>query len=329
MPLKTPKFWYKKPGIIAYALLPLAWIYQIFHRLNQALNNQSYQSSIPVICIGNAVAGGSGKTPTAISLMNLVKQDTQYKNPVFLMRGYGGEIKAPFILNPDKHTLAQAGDEAFLLARVAPTIISPNRADGARLAEEHGADLIIMDDGLQNKSLQKDISFLVIDRAVDFGNGKTIPAGPLREPLSYLLPKIDSVICIGRSLHSDKAVFDSTLEPTRDKLSGDYIAFAGLGRPEKFLHSLQDMGANITGWHSFPDHHLYTTYEIDRLLQQAEEKNATLITTEKDYVRLPDSVKDKIETLPVTIKFKQDSELLSFIKNKLNETTHEKNTLPN
>lgn len=318
MPLKTPEFWYQPTGIKAYSLTPLAWLYQIGHRLYQAFSPSPYKSSIPVICIGNAVAGGSGKTPTAIAMMNLIKEARLYKNPYFLTRGYGGETKSAFLVNPDKHNIGETGDEAPLLAQTAPTIIAANRADGTKLAEEKDADLIIMDDGIQNNSLHKDLTFLVIDRAVDFGNGKTIPAGPLREPLSRTLPKTDAVICIGRTLQSDKPVFEAKITPKETSLSGKYIAFAGLGRPKKFLTTLQSMNTDIVDWYEFADHHLYTSYEIEELLKQAAAENAQLITTEKDYIRLPQSLQNSIKTLPIALNFKDKDALITFIKNTLN-----------
>lgn len=153
MPLKTPSFWYGSNSIAAYALTPLSWLYQLGHSLNQALKPAPYHSKIPVICIGNAVAGGSGKTPTVISLVQLLKQQGVIKNPFILTRGYGGSITNPTLVDPSKRTVNDVGDEALLLARHAPTIIAANRADGAKYAEENKADLIIMDDGLQNNSL--------------------------------------------------------------------------------------------------------------------------------------------------------------------------------
>ncbi len=317
MPVKTPSFWYKPPGIISTALTPLAWLYQIGHRTNQALKGKTYKSTISVICIGNAVAGGSGKTPTAIRLLNFIKDNDLATNPAFLTRGYGGEIERATFVDIKKHSAAQVGDEALLLAQQAKTIVSQNRKDGAKLAEENNIDLIIMDDGLQNNALHKDISFLVIDRAVDFGNSKTIPAGPLREPLSRILPKTNAVICIGNALTSDKPVFEARINASGDVTKENYVAFAGLGRPEKFLATLQEMNANVLKWYPFPDHHLYSLYEIQTLLKKAEENEATLITTEKDHVRLPKEVKDKIKTLPIELEFKDENALLQYLKEHL------------
>ena len=319
MPFKTPKFWYAPTGLKAYALTPLAWLYQIAHRLNQSFKPAPYKASIPVICIGNAVAGGSGKTPTAIAIMALIKENNVVQNPVFVTRGYGGDNQEAYEVDVQNYDVTASGDEAYLLAQHATTIIAKNRADGAKLAESLNSDLIIMDDGLLNNFLHKDITFLVIDRAVDFGNGKTIPAGPLREPLSRILPKSDAVICIGAALHSDKPVFEATIIPevTTIDTTQKYIAFAGLGRPEKFKHTLEDLGANIIGWHEFADHHAYNTDEINGLLKEANTKNATLITTEKDHVRLPKSLKSQVQALPITLNFSNKNALTDFLKESL------------
>jgi len=320
MPLKTPKFWYEPTGLEARALLPIAWLYQIGHRLNQLFKPAPYKASIPVICIGNAVAGGSGKTPTAIAVMALIKENNMAQNPVFVTRGYGGNNQEAYEVDVQNYNVTASGDEAYLLAQHATTIIAKNRADGAKLAESLNSDLIIMDDGLLNNFLHKDITFLVIDRAVDFGNGKTIPAGPLREPLSRILPKSDAVICIGAALHSDKPVFEATIIPKAKTIdtTQKYIAFAGLGRPEKFKHTLKELNANIIGWHAFADHHAYNADEINDLQKEANTKNATLITTEKDHIRLPINLKDKVKALAITLEIKDKKSLTYFLSKKLN-----------
>ncbi len=317
MPLKTPSFWYAPVGIKAILLTPLSWLYRLGSFIDQKLKaKQSYKSNIPVICIGNAVAGGSGKTPTAIALLKLLEA----KNPHFLLRGYGGSITSATVVDITKHTAKDVGDEAMMLANHAPTIISPNRAEGAKLAEENGADIILMDDGLQNNSLHKDISFLVVDGITKFGNNKLIPAGPLREPIRKVMNRIDAVIYIGGPLHSDKPVFQASLEPSAElDTSKNYVAFAGIGRPEKFKYTLESLGANLVGWHAFADHHDYIEVEIKMLKDEASKQNTILITTEKDYVRLPIELREGIETLPVHINFKEDNDLKKFLGDHLKD----------
>ena len=314
MPAKTPKFWYKDAGLYAALLSPLAGLYQIGHRISQRFQPKPYKSHIPVICIGNAVAGGSGKTPTAIALMRLITANELYQNPVFVTRGYGGTKKEAYEVDVDSYKVSESGDEAYLLAQNAPTIIAKNRADGAKLAEKMKADLIIMDDGLLNNSLHKNISIMVIDRMVDFGNGKTIPAGPLREPLTQCLPKIDAIISIGAPLKYEKPVFEAKITAKEQDLKGSYIAFAGLGRPEKFLQTLEDLKLDLVGWREFADHHPYTLDEIKDLLKEADDKDAELITTEKDHIRLPKTLQKKVKTLPIKLELAAPNTLVDFLK---------------
>lgn len=321
MPLKTPRFWYQKAGFLSFILTPFSWLYQGGHCLYQSLCRQTpYQSGLPVICVGNAIAGGGGKTPSVIALVALLKESPKYKAPYILTRGYGGTVKRPTKVDASKHTIEEVGDEALLLARHAPVIICQNRADGAKHAEELGADIILMDDGFFNKSLHKDINFLVIDRQMDFGNNKTIPAGPLREPLAKVLNKADAIICIGRPFHSDLSVFEGeitvTTPPAKNK---KYVAFAGLGMPDKFKNTLLDLNVDLIGWYPFADHHPYSAAEIEQLKQEAQLQDAHLITTEKDSVRLAPALAENIETLPIALSFKDEAALLDFIQNKLNE----------
>lgn len=319
MPLQTPKFWYQKPGLLALLLTPVSWFYRLSTKIDQYFNKKtSYKSSIPVICVGNAIAGGGGKTPTAIALINLIKEEKIVQNPMFLTRGYGGSTKDPVLVDIEKHNIATVGDEALLLVRHAPTIVSSDRKAGIQLAEKNGADLVIMDDGMQNHQLHKNITFLVIDRQIDFGNNKILPAGPLREPIKSVLSKTDAIICIGRPFHSDLPVFESTINPS-NTLSPDkkYIAFAGLALPDKFKNTLLDLNINLIDWHPFPDHHPYSSSDIEKLKYQAEQENAILVTTEKDHARLSAEVKNDILALPITLEINDKLGLASFIREQL------------
>ena len=318
--LKTPQFWHKKNSLLSILLIPFSWLYRIGHALNMRRQSPPYKASIPVICIGNAIAGGSGKTPSVIALIKIIKDNNIAKNPYILTRGYGAEMTAPTLVDLSKHRFHDVGDEALLLAQHAPTIISPNRAAGAKYAEEQGADLIIMDDGLQNNHVKKTLSFLVIDRQIDFGNNRILPAGPLREPLSTALMKVQAIICIGRPFHSDKDVFEASIKPHNiPDTSQDYIAFAGLGYPEKFKNTLLDLKMNLVGWYGFPDHHVYSPQDINNLKQETKNKNVKLITTEKDFVRLSENQKEDILTLPIHLNFKNADDISAFIKNKLED----------
>ncbi len=329
--IRTPSFWYRAqsaPAPLAERALDLfAPLYGAIHRLNQSFKTPQ-KSPVPVICIGNAVAGGSGKTPAALAVMDVLRAIMPGSDPAFLSRGFGGSLSGPVRVNPISHGAAHCGDEPLLLARSAPCIISRDRAAGAKLAQESNYTHLIMDDGLQNNSIEKAISFMVIDGAAGFGNGKTLPAGPLRESLPEAFTKTDAFIIAGHDrrhikalLPAGKPVFTAHIKPD---LSGfpptttPLIAFAGLGRPEKFYHLLADLGYSVIGWHSYPDHHAYAPDQIQKLLDEAMQKNAALVTTEKDAVRIADiEIRTKIATLPITMEFDDISALSAFLKKHL------------
>lgn len=323
MRLTTPAFWYQtqSPNYKALALAPLSFVYQCAHNIN-VTRQKTYSPACPVICIGNLTVGGTGKTPAAIAVHNLIKPF--YQNPAFLTRGYGGNIKQATAVNTDTHDYRQAGDEALLLAKHAKTIISPNRKNGAEFAKKENVDLIIMDDGLQNPSLHKTLSLCVVDGLRGFGNGKTIPAGPLREPLSHGIEKTDAFIIIGDDKHQTsklipdhKPIFHANIAALKKaEQNKKYIGFAGIGHPEKFKNTLLDEGYSLQSFYAFPDHHRYTQKELDNLSRQAKEEQATLITTEKDFVRLPQDfiTQNNVEELAIALEWKHPEELLTFLK---------------
>jgi tetraacyldisaccharide 4'-kinase len=296
-------------------LIPFSWLYLLAHKLNTLLQGKPYKSSIPVICVGNAIAGGSGKTPSVIALIQLIKENNLANNPVILTRGYGSKIKQATLIDTNKHNQNDIGDEALLLAQYAQVIISPQRAEGAKLAEKIKADLIIMDDGLQNNQLHKDLNFLVVDRQIDFGNNRLLPAGPLREPLKHVLDKVQAIICIGRPFHSDLLVFEATVTPKNiPNTDQNYVAFAGLGYPEKFKNTLLDHNINLVGWRAFPDHYQYTKNDEDDLKDLALNNKTNLITTEKDYVRLSPEFQKDVLHFPIQLMFKKPNDILSLMK---------------
>ena len=252
MPLKSPKFWQKKNTFLGKLLSPLGRIYAWALR-RKLKNTKSYRSKIPVVCIGNLVMGGVGKTPLAVSVAEYFKMNGM--RPVFLTRGYGGGL-INVLVDLDKHTAKDTGDEALLLARIAPTIVDADRARGAKTAEKIGADVIIMDDGFQNPQLVKDLSFAVFDGRYGFGNGKVFPAGPLREPVEDGLQRADAFIVVGKDKAGIKEWIDKRfmslpfigthIEQDVSKiaqLSGKKVfAFAGIGYPDKFFDMLRDYG---------------------------------------------------------------------------------------
>lgn len=326
MPLKTPKFWYRDSSRPApfweYLLAPFSKAYNAAHRWNQN-SKTPFTSSVPVICVGNAVAGGSGKTPTAIAIQQILS--AKKPNAFFLTRGYKGAIKQTTLVDFAHHSAEQVGDEAMLLARHASTIKSINRPKGLQLAEMQNADLVIMDDGLQNNSVSKTITFCVIDGETGLGNGKTIPSGPLREELDAIIAKTDAFILIGEDksginakLKAIKPVFGAKVEAEAPQNAQKVVAFAGLGRPEKFKATLEKLGYDIVGWHEFSDHHPYSDHDLYLLRHEAERKNAALITTEKDIARISDPETLKmLDALPIQVKFEDEAALKAFILERL------------
>jgi tetraacyldisaccharide 4'-kinase len=252
--------------------------------------------------------GGAGKTPAAIAIAQQLITDG--KKPVFLSRGYGGTVRGPLQMDPRAHTADEVGDEPLLLARTAPVIISRDRVAGAKAAIAAGADVILMDDGFQNPTLYKDRHILVMDGTLRCGNGRLFPAGPLRESLSNALKRTDMVLWVGNPDAHDPMVASIQnaqipLIPARitvDTLPSThqpYLAFAGIGYPEKFFRTLEQSNVHLVDTVSFPDHYRYTASDITRLRQKAAALNATLITTEKDYVRLALPLREGIATLPI------------------------------
>ncbi len=293
--------------------------------MNRALTTPR-SVSIPVICLGNLNIGGAGKTPTSIALSKILTEHNDFMAPVFLTRGYGGNVSGPEFVDMSKN-ISLWGDEALLLNRHARTIVSRNRYQGAELATRSNADVIIMDDGLQNPSLEKNISFVVVDGTYGFGNQKTLPAGPLRTPLKEGFEAVDAFIIIGEDqyglkdiLPENKPVFRAITKVTsgwRADKKKKYIAFCGIAHPPKFQKTLEEKGLNIEKFVSFPDHHPFTDKDLKKLKKSSLKEDALLITTEKDYARLPESdFKDSILTLPIETHFlaQEKKALLKFIK---------------
>ncbi|MBR5598864.1 MAG: tetraacyldisaccharide 4'-kinase [Alphaproteobacteria bacterium] len=303
--MRTPSFW-KTNNLTTTLLAPFSQIYGYITQY-RIKNTTPYQSSTYVICVGNITAGGVGKTPISIALAKKYKQEG--KKVFFLTRGYKGKLKN-ILVDLNKHTPAQTGDEARLLAQTAPTIISPNRKDGAKLAEKLGAEIIIMDDGFQNPSLKKDESILVFDGSYGIGNGKIIPSGPLRETLETGLKRATSVIIMGEDKTNLKSqitipCYQGTIIPDVLELDNkNVLAFAGIGHPQKFYETLQKLGYNLIKTKDFEDHHTYTTDELNDLKKYAEENNAYLITTEKDYVKIPKEYHKDIYCLKIKATWK-------------------------
>lgn len=302
--MRAPEFWDKQDPLSQLAravLAPIGSLYGATVRW-KAQHARPYRPRVPVICVGNITAGGTGKTPIAIAIADAII--AHGKNPFFLTRGYGGHLAGPVVVGKG-HTAAEVGDEPMLLSRKAATVVSRDRSAGAHLAVERGADVIVMDDGHQNFSIAKDLSIVVVDGESGFGNGRMLPAGPLREPVREGLRRADAVIVMGQASPSLDGYSGPVLRASVDVASdGNWrgrrvIAFAGIGRPEKFFRSLQSQGAEVVEMVAFPDHHPYSSGELASLKTKARDQNAQLITTEKDYVRLAVADRDSIATLPI------------------------------
>jgi tetraacyldisaccharide 4'-kinase len=305
--MRAPEFWHRSdPGsrLLAAALAPLGSLYGATVGWKSRRQN-AYRSRARVICVGNLSVGGSGKTPVAMELARLLQE--KGARVVMLARGYGRSSSLAMCVDASVHDASLAGDEALLLARAAPTIVAANRAEGARLAELQGADMIVMDDGHQNFTLAKDLSLVVVDGETAFGNGRIVPAGPLREDVRQGLARADAVVVMGDG-EPPLAGFAGPVLRARlvceKRLDGQvFVAFAGIGRPEKFFADLRARGARLAETRAFADHHAYTATEIAFLRRRAAAAGASLITTEKDLVRLNASERNGIDVLPVHAAF--------------------------
>jgi tetraacyldisaccharide 4'-kinase len=308
-----PAFWHKhglRDETLSLALAPLGMAYGFLSRKRFDLHFPVPLEK-PVVCVGNITMGGAGKTPVALSLADLLKDKGW--NPHFLTRGYGGTEKGPLQVAPSRDTSADVGDEALLLVEKAPTWVSANRALGAQTAIDTGANVVILDDGYQNPALYKDFALVVIDGGSGFGNGRVFPAGPLREDIAFSLSRADAVVIVGDDLsnaaetvkrHAAVPLLHAHLEPEADNpdVSGrEIFAFAGIGRPEKFRKTLEKAGAKIEGWGSFPDHFAYIKEDLKALIEAAEKKGLMIVTTAKDYVRLPPSLRPKVKVFRVRL----------------------------
>ncbi|MEN8887311.1 MAG: tetraacyldisaccharide 4'-kinase [Celeribacter marinus] len=312
--MREPKFWSnpgQHPGLMARILTPLGAVYA--GQTARRVAKTGYKSSAPVICVGNINAGGTGKTPTVIALaQRLIERG---KSVHVVSRGYGGSLHGPVRVNERSHNADHVGDEPLLIAAFTPTWVAKDRADGVRLAEKDGADIILLDDGMQNGSVQKDATFVVVDAHRGFGNGRIIPAGPLREPIERGLMRADAVVSIGDAAAQDRFsdLWADTVTVPRvranlaplqtgfDWTDQPVLAFAGIGHPEKFFATLRGLGAHLRRAEALNDHQPLSMQLMTRLEIEALALGAQMVTTEKDAVRLPRAFRQKVITLPVRL----------------------------
>jgi len=304
--MRAPEFWSEKPGLVAGLLAPVGAAWDAAGRLRRAVA-RPYRASVPVVCVGNLVAGGSGKTPIVLSLA--ISLAASGAAPHAVTRGYGGRLAGPVRVDPARHDAAEIGDEALLLAARLPCWVARDRAAGIRAAVAAGAGAILLDDGFQNPSIAKDLALVVVDAGFGFGNRRVIPAGPLRERVEPGLARADAIVLIGDGAEPEglrpagPPILRADLVPIAgERFAGqNLVAFAGIGRPEKFFATLRQLGATLVATHGFPDHHPYRPAEIEALRREAASLGAALVCTTKDRVRLDAASRAGIAVLEVEI----------------------------
>ncbi len=319
--MRAPAFWYRPPGVSAALLTPAAAAYGAIAR-RRWRGTAPLRAPIPVLCVGNLVAGGAGKTPVALAVLAHLAGRGVAAHA--LTRGYGGRLAGPVQVDLAVHDAGDVGDEALLLAAVAPTWVARYRPAGAAAAADSGAGAVVMDDGFQNPSLAKDLSILVVDGGTGFGNGRLLPAGPLREPVPAGLARAQAVVVLGTDKVGVTAqltgqglpVLTGHLAPVPGLSwlrGGRVVAFAGIGRPGKFFDMLVASGADLAATRGFPDHHRFSADDVIRLLDMAAAHGATLVTTAKDYARLAPEQREMVRPVPVRIAWDEPEAFAALI----------------
>lgn len=308
--MRAPDFWSRPPGLAAALLSPLSLLW----RVGGALRNwrvTPQPAGVPVLCVGNLVAGGTGKTPIVMDLVARLRRRGVLA--ASLSRGHGGRLAGPLSVDPLLHGADAVGDEPLLLSTANPAWIARDRVAGARAMATAGIRAVVLDDGFQNPGLRKDLSLIVVDGGVGFGNGWVMPAGPLREPVAAGVARADALVVMGDGPGVAAAWAASAGRPVLTaRLVADpfvaallrghrVLAFAGIGRPGKFFATLRGTGAQVVEEQAFPDHHIYDDATWDRLRRRAREQEAILVTTQKDAMRLPPDRRVLVKTLPVSV----------------------------
>lgn len=327
--MREPAFWYRPRSLPSYALWPLGAVYGAI--TERRMLRQGADAGIPVICVGNYHVGGAGKTPTVLALTRLLRGLGE--TVVVLSRGYGGRLKGPVMVDRERHSAADVGDEPLMMARDVSVAVARDRLDGVALAKSQGATVILMDDGFQNPRLLKDASLIVIDSERGLGNGEVFPAGPLRAPLNAQLARTDALVLIGegRAANDVAAELAKRNKPElRARLKPDaaslaqllgkrVLAFAGIGDPDRFFRTLRASGIDVARTRPFADHHMFSREDIAALAAEAQREQLTLVTTEKDLARLRgmEGVPDGIVAFAVHLEFDEPEKLERLISEQL------------
>jgi len=330
--MREPAFWHRPRSFTSYLLWPLGAVYGAITA--QRMQRQGFEAGVPVVCVGNYHMGGAGKTPTVLALANILRELGE--NPVVLSRGYGGERRGPVMVDPEKHTAREVGDEPLMLAAHLPVAVARDRVEGVALAKSRLASVILMDDGFQNPALAKHVALVVIDSERGIGNGLVFPAGPLRAPLAPQLARTDALVVIGTGAAAKavaaavaaagRPVLAARLVPDAaavTKLRGKRVlAFAGIGDPARFFRTLQASGIEVSQQKAFADHHCFSAGEIEALVADARRDGLILVTTEKDLVRLRgeaelSALAGEIVPFPVTLQFDDAEALRKFLTDRL------------
>lgn len=328
--MREPAFWHRPPSLTSRLLKPIAAIYGSIAAGRMARIGET--ARVPVICVGNYHVGGAGKTPTVLALVALLRGLGE--NPVVLSRGYGGRLRGPIVVDGSRHIARDVGDEPLMMASDVPVVVARDRVDGAAPACAQGASVIVMDDGLQNASLVKNLSLAVIDGARGVGNGSVFPAGPLRAPLAAQIARTDALIVIGEGRAADTVieairardatVFRASLKADADSVATlaekNILAFAGIGDPGRFARTMRDAGLTLHAMRAFPDHHFYTAAEITSLQDEARRDGCVLVTTRKDAARLGSDVVQRAGIVPfgASLEFGDTKALTAFMIARLN-----------
>jgi tetraacyldisaccharide 4'-kinase len=327
-----PAFWHRQSSWISLLLAPVGALYGLV--AGWRLQRDGFDAGIPVLCVGNYHVGGAGKTPTVLALAKLLRDLGE--TPVVLSRGYGGRLRGPVKVDPIRHAADDVGDEPLMMARSVPVVVARDRIEGVALARSQGATVILMDDGFQNPAISKDASLIVIDGSRGLGNGRVLPAGPLRAPLPPQLARTDALIVVGDGTAAaavaaaimalEKPVLSASIRPQDASVASlrgkRVLAFAGIGDPGRFFTTLRVSGIDVVRERVFGDHHPFSQSEIETLIAEAKRDGLTLVTTEKDLVRLqrgealPGWAQD-IVPFAVTLEFDSTAKLRSFVTDRL------------